>query len=233
MKKIATILLLILAGCGGATLSRFEIPRSSVSLLEDATVALVTVVPGTGTMSAYCTGTFVSETEVLTAAHCIDEEETRVKVSTHGDYVRSEGKYWGHWTYFDVIRADTLDDLALLRLSSGAHVSAHSVLELADEPPVTGERVVIVGHPAGLLAWTFTTGIVSSSQRNGWGNEYPGEYVRAYIQCSAGIYFGNSGGPVLNVDNEIVGVVSQGIPGASHLGMSTHLTPIKTFINQG
>lgn len=88
-----------------------------------------------------------------------------------------------------------------------------------------------MGHPLG-LGWTLTAGVVSSEARHGWDIDYEGNGVPRplFIQHDAEVYFGNSGGVVLNDDNEIVGVVSQVHSVATHLAMSVHTDAINEFL---
>jgi len=64
-----------------------------------------------------------------------------------------------------------------------------------------GEWVVAIGNPCGLKG-TLTVGIVSGKERQGMGlTSY-----EDFIQTDAAIYQGNSGGPLLNLRNEVVGI---------------------------
>mgnify|MGYP003324428618 FL=1 len=62
-----------------------------------------------------------------------------------------------------------------------------------------GSEVFALGHPMG-MAWTVTKGIVSSNERYA---RHP--YINA-IQTDAAINKGNSGGPLMNMQGEIVGI---------------------------
>jgi S1-C subfamily serine protease len=57
----------------------------------------------------------------------------------------------------------------------------------------SGQRVVAIGHPLG-LDYSITEGIVSAKRSN------------LLVQTSAAIHPGNSGGPLINEDGEIIGV---------------------------
>ena len=132
----------------------------------------------------------------------------------------------GRYHQFQVVAFNSKHDLALLRLSPGEFSFFYrNVMPMAPLAPVTGENVSVIGHPNG-LGWTLTHGVVSQGQRAGWGE---GELDPVpYIQHSAQVFYGNSGGPVINSDNELVGVVSQG--GPWHIGMSIHLSAVKSFV---
>ncbi|SPJ29702.1 Do family serine endopeptidase [Falsiruegeria mediterranea] len=99
-----------------------------------------------------------------------------------------------------VVGADPLTDLAVLQIDAGGPLPA---VELGDSDVIrVGEDVVAVGNPFGLSS-TVTTGIVSAKGRN----ISEGPYAE-FIQTDAAINKGNSGGPLFNMDGEVIGVNS-------------------------
>ena len=96
-------------------------------------------------------------------------------------------------------------DLAVIPFSS-----ATSSLRLATERPSVGEPVIALGSPLGLDG-TVTSGIVSAFREEG-GVEY--------IQFSAPISPGNSGGPVVNGNGEVIGVAVAKISAGGAEGLS-------------
>ncbi|MBT8170513.1 serine protease [Phaeobacter gallaeciensis] len=99
-----------------------------------------------------------------------------------------------------VIGMDALTDLALLRIDAGETLPA---VELGDSDVIrVGEDVVAVGNPFGLSS-TVTTGIVSAKGRN----ISEGPYAE-FLQTDAAINKGNSGGPLFNMQGDVVGVNS-------------------------
>ena len=101
-------------------------------------------------------------------------------------------------------------DLAVLQLES-LPADVH-VLPLSEALPPVGTDVVAVGHPGG-FQFTTTTGIVSALHRT---DQLPAEARdfldspadQMWIQTNATISGGNSGGPLLNLRGEVVGVNS-------------------------
>ncbi|HEX2506416.1 MAG TPA: trypsin-like peptidase domain-containing protein [Gaiellaceae bacterium] len=105
----------------------------------------------------------------------------------------------------ELVGTDPSTDIAVLRID--ANQRALTPLPLGDSGDVrVGDPVVAIGNPFGLDR-TVTAGIVSAVQRQIIApNGYPIDKV---IQTDAAINKGNSGGPLLNADGEVIGVNSQ------------------------
>jgi serine protease Do len=97
-----------------------------------------------------------------------------------------------------LVGRDTASDLALLKISS----NGLPFVRFGDSTRTrVGEWVVAIGNPFG-LGGTVTAGIVSALHRNLPGG---GVYDR-YIQTDASINFGNSGGPMFDLDGNVIGI---------------------------
>ena len=98
-----------------------------------------------------------------------------------------------------VIGADPSTDLAVLKIDSSVRFP---VLKFADPEKVKiGHWAIAIGAPFS-LSRTVTVGIVSSLERKGVGmNLYEN-----YVQTDASVNPGNSGGPLLNIHGEVIGV---------------------------
>ncbi|MGV6805548.1 MAG: Do family serine endopeptidase [Ruegeria sp.] len=100
----------------------------------------------------------------------------------------------------EVIGTDPLTDIALLKIEADEPLQA---VPLGDSNEIrVGEDVVAIGNPFGLSS-TVTTGIVSAKGRN----ISDGPYAE-FIQTDAAINKGNSGGPLFNMEGEVVGINS-------------------------
>ncbi|WP_170393750.1 DegQ family serine endoprotease [Ruegeria arenilitoris] len=100
----------------------------------------------------------------------------------------------------EVIGTDPLTDIAVLKIDADETLQA---VKLGDSDGIrVGEDVVAIGNPFGLHS-TVTTGIVSAKGRN----ISQGPYAE-FIQTDAAINKGNSGGPLFNMEGEVVGVNS-------------------------
>lgn len=101
-----------------------------------------------------------------------------------------------------LVGTDEETDLAVLKIDAGRDLTA---LKLADSNRVrVGDWVLALGSPFG-LSRTVTAGIVSQVKR-----EAPdGSPFQRFIQTDAAINRGNSGGPLVNLDGEAIGINSQ------------------------
>lgn len=113
-----------------------------------------------------------------------------------------------------VIRSDMVQDIALIALPG----SGHKCLRLKEESSaVVGEDVFAIGSPAGDdYAFSVTKGVVSGIR------ELEGF---SYLQTDASLNPGNSGGPLLDVRGNVIGIVSWKIVASGFEGLSFGVTP--------
>ncbi|MBU3906708.1 MAG: trypsin-like peptidase domain-containing protein [Nanoarchaeota archaeon] len=112
-------------------------------------------------------------------------------------------------------------DVALLKIPG-----TYSYLELGNSNNVQiGEKVIAIGNPLG-LQFSASEGIVSAVHRTG-ANELP-----AYIQTDAALNPGNSGGPLINKDGEVIGMNNFKIGGGENLGFALESNYIIDVVNE-
>jgi serine protease Do len=106
-----------------------------------------------------------------------------------------------------VVGTDKQSDVAVIKVDN----SSYPPLPRGDSSKLkVGELVVAVGSPFG-LSQSVTTGIISALERNSVSiNEY-----ESFIQTDAPINQGNSGGPLVNMDGEVIGINSAIVSGGS------------------
>lgn len=109
-----------------------------------------------------------------------------------------------------VVGRDPSTDIALLKV--GASSRALKPLELGNSDDVqVGDQVAAIGNPFG-YGRSISAGIVSALQRSLQSSE--GSPIDRVIQTDARLLNGNSGGPLLNGQGQVIGVTS----GGSHWG---------------
>lgn len=117
----------------------------------------------------------------------------------------------------ELLDANPEDDLALIRVSTD-HTLVPVVLG-ESEKVVVGEAVIVIGNPIG-LEHTLTDGLVSARRL------YSG---RKFIQMSAPVSPGNSGGPVFNRYGDVVGVTVAKLWG-ENLNLAVPIDQLKPMI---
>jgi S1-C subfamily serine protease len=108
-----------------------------------------------------------------------------------------------------VVHADPLLDLALLAVEGAPAGLEPAVFE--ERAPTPGEWVMAVGQPFG-LGHTVTVGVISGLGRDhddlGRPDGLRPEGIWSFIQTDASINVGNSGGPLVDADGEVVGITT-------------------------
>ena len=100
-----------------------------------------------------------------------------------------------------VIGEDTVTDIAVIRIHAKgltpAEIGTSSTLQV-------GQDVVVIGNPLGEeFSGSVTTGIISALDRQ---VEFENGQVYNYIQTDAAINTGNSGGPLMNMQGQVIGI---------------------------
>jgi serine protease Do len=110
-----------------------------------------------------------------------------------------------------VVGADPLTDLAVLKVNDGALMAA----PWGDSDQLeVGDQVIAVGNPYGLTR-TVTAGIVSAKDRH----EATDRGYQDYLQTDAAVNPGNSGGPLVDLKGQVVGI-NTAIYGRAYQGIS-------------
>ncbi len=106
----------------------------------------------------------------------------------------------------EVIGYDATKDLAILRLDGKVPDDVNE-LKLSTKLPDVGSDVHAIGHP-GSLSWTYTKGYVSQIRKDYKWNYEKTLHEASIIQTQTPISAGNSGGPLISSEGELLGVNS-------------------------
>lgn len=143
------------------------------------------------------TGFIVSEDGmILTNKHVISDEEAEyVVIMNNGDEYNAK-----------VLAKDPVQDLAILKIEGEEKFSALK-LGTVDEIQI-GQIVIAIGNALGRYQNTVSVGVVSGLGRTviASGADLTVEKLEDIIQTDAAINKGNSGGPLINLNGEVVGI---------------------------
>lgn len=160
---------------------------------------------------------------ILTCAHVV--------VDFHGLNDSSKGKVDvtlqdGRSFQGTVLNADLHSDIAIVKIKSSTSLPTAKLGTSSMLRP--GDWVIALGCPLSLQN-TVTAGIVSCVDRNS--NDLGlGGMRREYLQSDCAINAGNSGGPLVNIDGEVVGVNIMKVLAADGLAFAVPIDSVSTII---
>lgn len=115
------------------------------------------------------------------------------------------------------------EDLALIKIDGE---KPFPTIPLCASEPMLGETVIAIGNPFG-QSHTVSTGIVSGMHRD---IQASGRIFQNLIQTDASINLGNSGGPLLNVNGEIIGLNTAMNMAAENIGFAIPVDRIRRVL---
>ena len=166
--------------------------------------------------SALGSGFIIDSTGIIvTNNHVIkDAEDILVRVNGNKEYKAT------------IIGSDPLSDIAVLQMETE---DKFIPVKFGDSNKARiGDWVIAIGNPFG-LGGTVTSGIISARNRSIGLSRY-----EDYIQTDASINQGNSGGPLFNMDGDVIGINTAilGQSGSIGIGFSIPSNSAKRVINQ-
>ena len=192
--SVLTVVGLLFGGLAGAQLAEKEMFHDVFDRYEESLVSVKVVDEGTAANSGFV---YSQDGYIVTSNHVVvsdigaeQEIEVRFNQSTE-------------WEEAEIVGRDDETDLAVLKVD-GLPEGIDS-LNVSDQAPKEGEIVGILGNPLGF------EGVLSTGQVIGLNESVTtkdGVELDNAIAISVSVAPGNSGGPVLTPEGEVVGVVS-------------------------
>jgi len=161
-----------------------------------------------------------SEGLILTNKHVVSDSAAEYTVLTN-DGKKYPGK---------VLALDPDQDLAIIKIEGGTSTLPAVTLGDSDKLQI-GQSVIAIGNALGEFKNTVSVGVVSGLGRtitaSGGGVS---ETIEDVIQTDAAINAGNSGGPLLNLKGEVIGINTAIVSGAQNVGFAIPINYAKKDI---
>lgn len=160
---------------------------------------------------------------VITNRHVVDNTEAEYSVILNtGETYEAE-----------VIDRDTVNDLAIVKIKNKID-EKFPILPLGNSSAIKiGQTVLAIGNTLGEFRNTVSRGIISGINRNitagnGFGQS---ELIEGALQTDAAISSGNSGGPLVNLEGEVIGVNTAVSQAGENIGFALPSNEIKRVLD--
>ncbi|MFA4941777.1 MAG: trypsin-like peptidase domain-containing protein [Patescibacteria group bacterium] len=160
-----------------------------------------------------------SDGYIVTNKHVVYDETADYTVLMN-DETKHEAK---------VLARDSVTDLAVLKIEG----DKFPTVDLGDSDSLkVGQSVIAIGNALGEFRNTVSTGIVSGLARSvtAGGSGFGSEQLVGVIQTDASINSGNSGGPLLNIAGQVIGINTAMAQNAQNIGFAIPINEVKGTI---
>ncbi len=156
---------------------------------------------------------------IVTNKHVVESTDAKYTV-----YLSNGKKYDA-----TVLARDSVLDIAIVKIDA----TGLPYLNLGDSDNLKlGQSVIAIGNALGQFQNTVSVGVVSGLSRSiVAGDEGTTEDLDHVIQTDAAINLGNSGGPLLDIYGNVVGVDTAIVEGSQNIGFALPIDVIKTVID--
>ncbi|MCX6718115.1 MAG: trypsin-like peptidase domain-containing protein [Candidatus Staskawiczbacteria bacterium] len=165
---------------------------------------------------------------VLTNKHVVSDNKADYTVLTN-DGQKYKAK---------VLALDPVQDLAVIKIEnpSASSGQAFKPVTLGDSSGIQiGQTAIAIGNALGQFSNTVSVGVVSGLERTISASDQlnsMSETLEGIIQTDAAINAGNSGGPLLNLKGEVIGINTAMASGAQDIGFALPINIAKKDISQ-
>ncbi len=156
---------------------------------------------------------------ILTNKHVVYDTEAEYTV------LLSNGKKYDA----KVLARDPAQDLAVIKINAVSLIAA----KLGDSDNIKlGQTAIAIGNSLGEFSNTVSVGVISGLSRTvtASGQGFGSETIQGVIQTDAAINQGNSGGPLLNLKGEVIGINTAIAQGAQNIGFAIPINQAKRDI---
>ncbi|MEM8964696.1 MAG: Do family serine endopeptidase, partial [Acidobacteriota bacterium] len=161
-------------------------------------------------------GFVISEDGLIVTNHHVIEDATGVTIQIEGREYNAE-----------VIGDDPATDIALLKIDPEEPLD---YLALGNSDTVRpGDWIMVIGSPLNLDN-SVSVGVVSAKGRSI--NITPDRALENFIQTDAAINFGNSGGPLVDLNGQVIGIATAINYGAENIGFAVPVNILKSILPQ-
>lgn len=209
-RRLLSILLVLLCfGCAKADLNLADFYKKF-----EPSVAIIRVLDKNGAEDGHGTGFVYDAHTIITAKHCLNEipKGDTVVAIVGGKTYKIVGTWYSKGANQDIGIVVIMETLTA------------SPLVLATDNPCIGTRALLIGYP-------LDYGPVLS---DGFINQIPGSIlgVNGLIGFSTPSNPGNSGGPLMDENGQVLGIVFAGVHGVSNLGVASSVVSIRAGIDE-
>lgn len=166
---------------------------------------------------------FDDEGHILTNYHVVRDAEKITVVLEKGD---EEEEHEAR-----IVGSDRHTDIAIIQLTDAPKNMPKVPLGNSDAMRV-GDWVMAIGTPFGQLQGTVTVGIVSAKGRDDLNIVGGDATYQNYLQTDASINFGNSGGPLVNLKGEAIGINTAINPSGQGIGFAIPINMAKSIMSE-
>lgn len=195
--------------------SSFAVNSHAQSIAEIAenvgkSVAMIVTYDITGSPSAQGSGVFITKTGIiLTNAHVVNDAYSAEVISSFGTFEKVR-----------ILAQDSKRDLALISIPTD---NSSPVSPAGNTNFKPGDRVIAIGNPLGLEK-TISDGLISGIRHRDDGVEL--------IQTTVPISHGSSGGVLLDISGELIGITTSSFEGGQNINFAISLNTIYGFLER-
>ncbi len=168
----------------------------------------------------YASGFIFDENGYIATNHHVikDAEEIIVRLLDESEYQA------------EVVGSDPNTDIAILKIDPDKQLP---VVKLGDSDAIrVGDWAIAIGNPFGRLEGTMTVGVISAKGRSALSIVGGTPALQDFIQTDASINFGNSGGPLVNIRGEAIGMNTAINPLGQGIGFAIPINLVKRVADE-